>query len=73
MWRVGVLLEAIPEFVHPAITELYMEMTANRLIYPMKPILNVGQVFFLLVKSPRSCQCHQHEEKLEKITVNYFF
>lgn len=70
MWRVGVFLEAIPESVHPAITELYMEMTANHLIYPMKPILNVGRLFSLLVKSPWSCQCHQHEEKLEKIIAN---
>lgn len=52
MWRVGVFLEAIPESEHPAITELYMEMTANHRIYPMKPILNVGQVFFLFFKSP---------------------
>lgn len=34
MWMVGVILEAIPKSVHPAITKLHMEMTANHLIYP---------------------------------------
>lgn len=48
MCIVGVFLEDILKSVCPARTKLYMEMTANHLIYPMKPKVNVDEFFFLL-------------------------